>query len=135
MDERPIVDPCLGVLDLEDGYLLVWAVDGVGERWPWLMAPVSPDAKVTHGSLDDAPHEGVGPIPAVVRRRLLGDPRCDQPTADGGGCRIKVTHPGEVCSLHRRCRRCGLTDGQHSTACGWTMGEGPRVTLRASSVP
>jgi hypothetical protein len=74
-DCRQLVDVDAGVLLLEDGYLLVWAVDGEGERWPWLMAPVSDDADVTHGSLDDAPHENLGPIPDVVRRRLLGDPR------------------------------------------------------------
>lgn len=96
------------------GYLAAIGVDPDGQDV--LMLVLEQNLNVDHApqGCPDQPHEELGRLPAVWRRRINGDPRCGQPTANGRPCRVKVGGQGDVCGVHRRPRRGALQ--QHDQA-------------------
>ncbi|WP_207544947.1 hypothetical protein [Mycobacterium lehmannii] len=95
-----------------DGLPGFWAavcITATGDDALWLVSLDELDAEHPRRGDANQPHEQLGPLPAVWRRRLCGDPRCGAPTAAGRPCRMKVASHGEVCDVHRkpRCDGCG----------------------------
>lgn len=101
------------------GYLAAVGVDPDGQD---VLAVVSEEHLGVKGAPQgcaDQPHEQTGPLPALWRRRINGDPRCGQPTRAGRPCRIRVANRGDACGAHRkpRCGSCGLLMFHHID--GW----------------
>jgi hypothetical protein len=101
------------------GYVLAVAVANDGADTLWIVDEAELYAeRPRHGNADQ-PHEQIGPLPAVWRRRLHGDPRCGAPTAAGRPCRMKVANHGEVCEVHRKPRCDGCGQIMYHQAGGW----------------
>lgn len=101
------------------GYLAAVGVDSDGEEYLALLefyesGPRDPVDVVCA----TARHEQVGPLPAVWRRRINGDPRCGQSTWAGRPCRMKVKRQGDVCDIHRK-PRCDCGRMMYYETGGW----------------
>ncbi|MEX3650378.1 hypothetical protein [Mycolicibacterium porcinum] len=91
------------------GYSLAVCVTATGDGVLWMVSLDELDARHPRQGNGNQAHEQVGRLPAVWRRRILGDPRCGAPTTAGRPCRTRVANQGEVCGVHRRprCSGCG----------------------------
>lgn len=101
------------------GYLAAVGVDPDGRDVLVLASEEHLNVEGAPQGCADQPHERIGPLPAVWRRRINGDPRCGAPTAKGRPCRVKVASQGDICGIHRRPRCSGCGQIMLHQAGGW----------------
>lgn len=91
---------------LTDTLVLTWFVDDAGDRFPVIADNRLADQKVPvlYGQAAFAayaPHELLGPLPAIYAERVEPLHRCGAPASTGRPCRSIVTQPGDRCWHHR----------------------------------